>query len=230
MKKVINFFTFLLGRVKKNRRVNVNTDSEVKVNLGCGLAVYGDWVNIDGSLNALVSSLPYWALRYVYKYSGANAYYSLDEYSTLLKSHTFIHHDISYNIPLEDGVVDYIFSSHFVEHLFKDEALNLLREIKRVLKPGGIVRISIPDLEYAVGQYLSGNKDKMLLDYFFVEDKNSFYARHKYMYDFQMMQDILNELGFVGIERKKYREGKVPDLDFLDNRPADSLFIEARVI
>jgi predicted SAM-dependent methyltransferase len=146
----------------------------------------------------------------------------------MLRSCTFVHHDLAYGIPLDDASADYVFSSHFLEHLFLREGEHLLRECYRVLLPGGMVRIAVPDLEYALSLYAQGEKEKMLLNYFFVEDMESHYARHKYMYDFAMLKALLESIGFREIERCRYREGLTPNLEVLDNRPEETLFVEAR--
>ena len=124
-------------------------------------------------------------------------------------------------------MADCIFSSHFLEHLFRKDADHLLRECYRVLKPGGILRISVPDLEYAVSLYAADEKEKMLRNYYFVDDDDSYYARHKYMYDYAMLESQLTGIGFAEVARCQYRQGRVPDIEILDNRPEESLFVEA---
>jgi predicted SAM-dependent methyltransferase len=228
LRSIVETSTQLIGRLKRNQRKSVSPQfSQVKVNLGCGLAVTTGWVNIDGSLNALVSTLPRPLHRLAYRLTGANRYYSEDEYCRLLRDHYFIHHDLSQSIPLFDGVADYIYSSHFLEHLFRQDGKQLLEESFRALKPGGTIRIVVPDLAYALSLYSAGEKQKMLLDNFFVEDDDSYYARHKYMYDFSMLEDALKNAGFQNIRRCEFRQGLTPDLDKLDNRPDESLFVEA---
>ena len=210
---------------KKNRRTKRTPFSDlVKINLGCGLAVAKGWINIDGSLNALFSLWPEPFLKLLYKISGANRYYSCAEYCGLLADNFFIHHDLSYGIPFRDKSVDFIYSSHFLEHLFKNDAENLLKEAHRVLKPGGLIRISVPNLAYAISLYNKGDKEKMLTTYFFVEDIGSQMARHKYMYDFELMEKILKSAGFSDVIRYSYQQGICPDIGELDNRPEDSLF------
>ena len=217
-----------LGRLKAGRRVDVPSGlDQVKLNLGCGLAVTRGWVNIDGSLNALIASLPGFTHRLMYRLTGARQYYSEDEYCRLQGEHIFIHHDLATGIPLKDMVADFIYSSHFFEHLYRKDALNLLGECHRVLKPEGVLRLALPDLEYAVSLYASGRKDEMLQNYFFVEDADNHYSRHKYMYDYEMLVSLLHQAGFRDIARCSYREGRVPDSDVLDNRPDESLYIEA---
>lgn len=200
----------------------------LKLNLGCGLAVAKGWINIDGSLNALVASWPEFIHKVLYRFSGSNRYYSEAEYCRLLRQNDFLHHDLAYGIPFADNTADFVYSSHFLEHLFKKDALTLLKESCRVLKPGGTVRVCVPDLAYAVELYKSGEKEKMLESYFFVEDLESSLARHKYMYDFELLEAKLKEAGFTGITLLKYREGRTPDLAALDNRPDETLFVEAR--
>ena len=48
---------------------------------------------------------------------------------------------------------------YFLEHLYYDEAINLLIEIKRILKPGFIFRCTVPDLEIHVDFYNNNLKD-----------------------------------------------------------------------
>lgn len=228
LRSTIELTNRALGRIKTARRVAIPPGFEsVRVNLGCGLAVTRGWINIDGSLNALVASMPSVVHRLMYRLTGARQYYSEFEYCRLLGEHRFIHHDLATGIPLNDGVADYIYSSHFFEHLYRKDAIHLLRECHRVLKDQAVLRISIPDLEYALSLYAVGRKDDMLQNYFFVEDDDNNYSRHKYMYDFQMLASILKELGFRNITRCQFRVGGVPDIDFLDNRADESLFIEA---
>jgi SAM-dependent methyltransferase len=224
---ILDTITRTLGYLKRGRRVSLPNSGPAKLNLGCGLAVAPGWVNIDGSPNALIAGLPSFFHRLAYRLTGANRYYTQAEYCRLLGGHVFVHHDLAYGIPLRNAVVDYIFSSHFLEHLFRREAERLLRECYRVLRPGGIVRIAVPDLEYALSLYAQGDKQRMLLNYFFVEDLESHYARHKYMYDCPMLEKMLKDIGFVEVSRCQYREGRVPDIAILDNRPEESLFVEA---
>ena len=232
MKKLLRWLvdtiTIFTGKVKKNQIVKIPKDFNiVKVNVGCGLAVAPNWINIDGSFNALVANLPNFLHSLAYKVSGARNYYTRGEYCKLLRENFFIHHDLSWGLPLNDCSVDFIFTSHFIEHLYKQDAKKLLQDCYRVMKPDGILRVSIPDLEYAISLYSSGKKYEMLNNYFFIED-DSFYARHKFMYDFEIISEVLRSIGFHSIQKLKYQYGEVPDLPILDNRPDESLFIEAK--
>ena len=63
-------------------------------------------------------------------------------------------HNLSRNIPFESNSVDVVYHSHMLEHLDRDIAAKFLLEVKRVLKPDGICRIVVPDLENAAREYL----------------------------------------------------------------------------
>jgi SAM-dependent methyltransferase len=226
---LIETATKMICRLSAKRKlILMPIEGTVKINLGCGLAITKGWQNIDGSLNALIAGWPRGLHRIAYRMTGAKQYYSQEEYCRLLGEHNFIHHDLGYGIPIHDNIADFFYSSHFLEHLPRKQGEVLLREAYRVLKPGGMLRVCVPDLEYALSLYASGEKEKMLENYFFIDDDESHYARHKYMYDFDMLQDILRNIGFEKITRCGFQTGTVPDIVTLDNRPEDTLFVEAQ--
>ncbi len=64
-------------------------------------------------------------------------------------------HDIRKNFPYPNEYFDACYSSHVIEHMRKNESHNVIAECYRVLKPKGIVRIVVPDLESIAKGYLS---------------------------------------------------------------------------
>jgi SAM-dependent methyltransferase len=62
--------------------------------------------------------------------------------------------DLKRGLPFRDQSFDCCYSSHVLEHLTHVEATALLMEILRVLKPGGVTRIVVPDFELAAREYL----------------------------------------------------------------------------
>lgn len=64
-------------------------------------------------------------------------------------------HNLAKGIPFESGSVDVVYHSHLLEHLDREVAKRFLLEVKRVLAPGGIQRIVVPDLERACREYLA---------------------------------------------------------------------------
>jgi len=225
-RRIIDFTTNVLSCAGRGQRVPVNRHQPVKINLGCGLSVAPGWINVDGSLNALFAEWPKPVHRFLYRLSGSSQYIAFEEYHKLLHENRFVFHNLEYGLPFVDRCADFIYSAHFVEHLTKQDGAHLLTEAFRVLKPGGRIRISVPDLAYAVSLYKS-ETERMLDSYLFVEHRGSYFARHKYMYDYQLMKATLERIGFTDVSRCSYRQGRVPDVVLLDNRPEDSLFVEA---
>ena len=118
------------------------------LNLGCGTRTSPLTVNIDFSL--------YQRLR---AHRGGNLVAKL-----LLKgerrakfdamSDNIVVHDLRKGIPAESNSVDAVYHSHTLEHIDRAEVHGLMSEVLRVLKPGGIHRIVVPDLERLVRAYL----------------------------------------------------------------------------
>jgi predicted SAM-dependent methyltransferase len=113
------------------------------LNLGCGNKTSSSphVTNIDWSIyhkikqSALLRKIALPILD-----SGRKAYYnSLPD--------NIIAHDLRKGIPSETNSVDVVYHSHIFEHIPKNNAIPFLKEIFRVLKPGGIHRIVIPDME-----------------------------------------------------------------------------------
>jgi len=67
---------------------------------------------------------------------------------------SIIIHDLRRGIPFDDASVDVVYHSHLLEHIDRSAAPQFLREIRRVLKPGGIHRIVVPDMEKLCRRYL----------------------------------------------------------------------------
>lgn len=65
-----------------------------------------------------------------------------------------IRHDLRRRLPFPDESFDAVYGSHVLEHLEPDAAAQLLGECHRVLRPGGIARIVVPDLEAIARLYL----------------------------------------------------------------------------
>jgi predicted SAM-dependent methyltransferase len=63
-------------------------------------------------------------------------------------------HDLSTGIPLPNASCEVVYHSHVLEHLKRPDAQFFMRECFRVLKPGGIIRVAVPDLEQVCRQYL----------------------------------------------------------------------------
>lgn len=218
---VVNDFLGWLHRSQRRRPPR----QPAKVNMGCGLHVAPGWFNIDYSLSAYFASWPRPLLKVVYRVTGARRIFTFDEYCRLLKEHDFVHHNLRYGLPLVDSSADYLYASHFIESLSKAEAERLMRDALRVLKPGGCLRLCCPDLAIAIRMYQDGQKEECLR-FFYLPQSVSVCSRRR-LYDFELLKELLESVGFQRVERKAYREGATPDLELLDNRPDETMYVEA---
>jgi predicted SAM-dependent methyltransferase len=63
-------------------------------------------------------------------------------------------HDIREKLPFPESSFDAVYHSHVLEHLDPEEGEDLIRECHRVLRPGGVLRVVVPDLEAIARHYL----------------------------------------------------------------------------
>lgn len=120
----------------------------------------------------------------------------------------FLQHDLTKNLPFENNTIDYLYCSHFLEHLDPfDQAIDFLKECKRVIKKSGILRISVPDFRKIVNFYLTSPQD-FYKEYNYTKPwfkKASSWERrigisimygHKMLYDVTSLTEVLNLSGF----------------------------------
>jgi SAM-dependent methyltransferase len=70
-----------------------------------------------------------------------------------------VEHDLRTGLPFEPDSCDAVYHSHVLEHLTREDGRRLLTECFRVLKPGGVVRIVVPDLERIAQDYLKSLRE-----------------------------------------------------------------------
>jgi len=226
-----------------------------KVNLGCGPIGKDDWINIDWGILAILHKFAFLEqllIRFSLFPSGYNVRWPRN-----LKLH-----NCKKKLPFKDSSVDYIVTSHFLEHFKKFETERIVQECFRILKNEGMIRIAVPNLEILADKYLKRDEDffkkvfglmnfsntnlnsdlqfaDMFMDNFYpscykIKQKGfskilSFFVRaHFWMYDFESLKAMLKASGFVAVEKRSFRERKVPDLEILDVFPDTTLYVEAK--
>lgn len=213
-------------------------NQELKINLGCGYIGHPDWINVDYGILAFINKFPF-LKKIVFALKLAPEVYN----QTWPKNLRVI--DLRKNFPFEDNSVSYIFTAHFFEHLQKFEGLRLLKSCYRSLNLGGVMRILVPDLDIVVRQYQESEdpleKVEKINNHFWgfkkISEPPTFHQRvlnfftrgHQWLYNFEYLKKMLVAAGFdpAKIVRCQYQQGKVPDIDFLDNHPDHSLIVEA---
>jgi predicted SAM-dependent methyltransferase len=226
---IVERLSLAYAKLKRNRRVKPPA-APVKVNLGAGVNVAPGWLNIDVNASALAARLPPQLIRHVaYRFSNVKRSLDANSYVDKLKEGVFVHHNLIYGIPLDDDTADIIYSSHFFEHLYRDDTERLLRDVRRVLKPGGVFRINVPDVTPWVEALKHGDTEAGL-DGLFPRSARAAggeLGTHRYMYDFELLARLLKEAGFTEIHRCERQEGTVPDLQVLEHRSPSGIYVEA---
>ncbi len=168
----------------------------MKLNLGCGAHVLDGWVNVDYALGARLVKLPL--------FRQVNRWFKL---FNLQWNDKIVLHDLTKTFPWRAASVDAVYSSHTLEHMTRAQGRAFLTEAVRVLRPGGVVRIVVPDLRAFVDDYIEGRTpaDEFLiqLDVLYHDYPSALKQRlapfiqfpHKCMYDNQRLLAVMEELG-----------------------------------
>lgn len=143
--------------------------------------------------------------------------------------------DLTDPFPLPDGSIDFVYSEHFIEHLTLADGAALLAECRRVLGPGGVVRLSTPDLRVLAERYLAGDVREWhdlgwepatpcdLLN----EGLRSW--GHCYVYDEPKLLAALRAAGFADAARRPWGRSDHGPLTGLETRPDHGdLIVEGR--
>ena len=207
---------------QKNSSESTVTDAaELKLNIGCGTFGIEGWVNIDNSPSIVLSRLPL----------GRRLFRTPDW------PHDVRRADVRKRIPFPDSSVASIYSSHTFEHFTYAEACAVARECFRVLRPGGVLRIVVPDLGIMVRDYLADTADPLASHRFVsrllltatVRDIVHSGAHHKQMFDARSLVYLLNEVGFGAPEVTSFGNSRIAEIAKieLESRRAESLYVEA---
>jgi predicted SAM-dependent methyltransferase len=155
--------------------------------------------------------------------------------------------DITRRLPFEDHRFEGVFTEHCLEHLPVKTAESVLRECKRLMRPGSTIRIVVPDAELYLTVYVRRlNGEDVAFPYdgqiqyegitspvldvnrIFYQDRESPYG-HWFIYDFAFLRQLLERVGFSDITRCAFGVGRNADLVAdTPSRAVESLYAEAR--
>jgi SAM-dependent methyltransferase len=134
--------------------------------------------------------------------------------------------DLTAPLPYADASFEAAYGSHVLEHLTPGEAERLLAELRRVLRPGAILRLAVPDLDAVVAEYDPARPDDFLDGLLQGRERSTSRHRHWWHYNERSLRERLERAGLHGVTRCAFREGRCPDVERIDSRP-ESLFMEA---
>ncbi len=213
--------------------------SELCINVGCGMSPTRGWRNYDNSPSIRLAKRPF-MLRLMAGLGlvGENQL----KFISFIREHQINYADAARGLPLAPSSVQVVYSCHMLEHLDPKRAREFLQEAWRVLQPGGILRIAVPDLRRLVDDYLEhGDADRFVeklhmhkepprglrakLRYLYVGDR-----QHQWQYDARSLCAFVEAAGFVAAVALKAGETTIPapgDLN-LSERVEESLYVEAK--
>jgi predicted SAM-dependent methyltransferase len=181
------------------------------------------WLNTDISAHIYIARIP-GAAELVFR-AGKMTKQRRDQHRQGI-FRTVQYLDVTKRFPYADNSFGAVFSSHMLEHLPPEQGKFCLMESYRVLQPGGVCRTSVPDLDKIVAAYSPENANAWLTKVYFDGDTRA-KNRHHWYYNAISMIQLLHSIGFREAYQCEYQQGRCPDLNHLDNRPSESLFVEA---
>lgn len=141
-----------------------------------------------------------------------------------IEGENILKHDLRKPLPFNDNSINFFFSEHFFEHLKKGEGIFLLKEIYRCLKQGGINRMSVPDLDYLIKNYLDNNLDAYSRVGFKPKTRcdmlNEGIRRwnHQYLYNKDELMLVQKEAGFSSVSFVKHKVSNYNELNNIETR------------
>jgi predicted SAM-dependent methyltransferase len=125
--------------------------------------------------------------------------------------------DLRRRLPFASGSCSVIYSEHFLEHLdYPEPVAFFLKECHRVLKPGGIFNVAVPDIELVMRSYVLGGTEEYFeaqrkwgpawckthmdyINYNFRQDDE-----HRFSYDVETLTALLQRCGFTDIRTREF--------------------------
>lgn len=209
-----------------------------RINVGCGQTPTRGWRNFDNSASVRLASIPFVPDLLLRLGILERRQY---QFIRFLRENRVEFGDATRGLPVRDSSVDVLYSSHMLEHLDRIEVTGFLREAARILRPGGILRVAVPDIRKQVEQYTRVGDADLFIEstQLCVARPRSFGQRlslllvgprhHQWMYDGPSLSRLLASQGFVNADVLPLGRTRIPFPEPLDlhERAAESVYVEA---
>ena len=210
----------------------------LRINIGCGQTPTRGWRNFDNSLSLRLSKIPFLPELLLRLKLFESYQYQFIQFA---KKNNIEYGDATKGLPVQDETVDVLYSSHMLEHLDRNEADKFLMEAYRILRPGGIIRISVPDIKKQVEQYnkLSDADAFIKRTHLCAPRPKSLAQRlrlllvgtrhHQWMYDGNSLSCLLQRHGFMKVSVMPGGQTKISNHESFDliERVSESVYVEA---
>lgn len=156
--------------------------------------------------------------------------------------------DATGTYPFPEASFDFVFSEHMIEHVAYADAQRMLKECFRVLKSGGRLRISTPDLAFLIGLYGDG-KSELQRDYIDWSAKTlgdpahredvfviNMFVRawgHTFIFNEGVLRSCMEQAGFANVIRCELNSSTATPLQNLENEermPRGFLRLESLIL
>jgi predicted SAM-dependent methyltransferase len=126
--------------------------------------------------------------------------------------------DIRDGLPIESATIDYAFSMHALQEVELPAVVPVFKELRRILRPGGVLRLCLLDLDKAIDAYFRGDASHMLWN-----------GHLRTLFTADFAEELLRKTGFAQIEHVAHgvTASTFPEIVALDDRAHESLFVEA---
>lgn len=205
-------------------KMAVSRKGFIKLHLGAFDQSLPGWINTDVTPHIFVSKIPMVPLLMRKLNLMDDVRYQQHKQGVFSKLR---HMDLTKPLAIKSETTEAVFSSHVFEHLFIDEVLRLVQEIKRILIPGGVCRVVVPDLEKLLTVFDPQDPSEFLKGVFEATSRSGIKNHHHTGFTGPYLKKIFSESGFSKTSLCSYKKGLCPDVEKLDNRPEESIFFEA---
>lgn len=210
----------------------------MKLNIGCSYKPIPGWVNCDNSLTLKISKIPFLAtILFKTNLISKKRY----DYLKTMREMSVRSIDAKKKLPFQNCSVDSIYISHVLNCFSRNEAIGFLKEAHRVLTPGGVIRISVPDLSKKINIYLKNKNADEFIDSIYARrlESNSFIKRIEQILsgnklylaqdNFSSLEKMLTTASFTNIYELKPGQTHIQNYGALDltEHSEESIYVEA---